>query len=322
MNDTLPQPSKETYNKKWVEFKNFIGEKPTPEEADYIQYFDNLHTEKKFKASTIWCTYSMLNAVHQREFGEKLQAYPRVTQLLKSYNLTYERKVASVFNKKAVEDYLSLTENTPFVLLRKAIIVTALSGGFRTAEVRDLSFDNLVQKGDTYEVTLQRKKQNGEKKISMFIIPSSLASHITNYLVALSAAIGGVSGALFKGTPISKLTKMSKFVNQPMVKDVAKKIVLENPEAYTGHCFRRTSATMAADGGATPQQMQRAFGWKSVATAQKYVEESESGALAMASIFTKTVTNNNATVVGDGQGTSTKTYNIHGAGENSTYNFY
>jgi outer membrane protein assembly factor BamD (BamD/ComL family) len=99
LNDTLPEPSKETYNKKWVEFNNFIGEKPKPEEADYIQYFDNLHTEKKLKALTIWCTYSMLNAVHQRELGEKLQAYPRVTQLLKSYNSTYERKVVSVFNK-------------------------------------------------------------------------------------------------------------------------------------------------------------------------------------------------------------------------------
>lgn len=36
LSDTLPNASRETYNKKWRDFK-----------ADYLQYFDNLHTEKK-----------------------------------------------------------------------------------------------------------------------------------------------------------------------------------------------------------------------------------------------------------------------------------
>ena len=212
--------------------------------------------------------------------------------------------MASVFDKKEIEDYLNLPENTPFVLLRKAIIVISLSGGLRTSELRELDLADIVQKGDVYEVNLQRKKQHGEKKKSMFIIPSSLASHVTNYLLALSATLGDVAGPLIKGTPVCKTTKTSKFVKQPMGKnllygigkDVATKLVLENPESYTGHCFRRTSATMAADGGATAQQMQRACGWKSVRTAQKYVEESGTGAREMASIFTKTITSTNATL--------------------------
>ena len=47
---------------------------------------------------------------------------------------------------------------------------------------------------------------------------------------------------------------------------------------------------MAADGGATAQQMQRAFSWKSVGTAQKYIDESEVGAKAMASIYNSNIT--------------------------------
>ena len=82
LNDTLPGPSRDLYNKKWQEFKHFVGEKSKPEEGDYLQYFYHLHTEKKFKASTLWSTYYMLNSIHQREFGEKLQMFPRVTQLL------------------------------------------------------------------------------------------------------------------------------------------------------------------------------------------------------------------------------------------------
>ena len=256
LNDTLPGPSRDLYNKKWQEFKHFVGEKSKPEEGDYLQYFDHLHTEKKFKASTLWSTYSMLNSIHQREFGEKLQMFPRVTQLLKSYNAEYERKVASVFDKKSVDEYLSLTENTPYILVRKAVIAISLSGGLRTAELRELSFSDVVKKGDIYEVTLERKKQNGEKKRSMFVIPSSLAVHVTNYFLAVSAALGDVSGPPIKGTPICKSTKMSKIVNQHMGKNmlysigknVATRLGIENPDSYTGHCFRRTSATMAADG--------------------------------------------------------------------------
>ena len=106
----------------------------------------------------------MLNAIHQREYGERLQSYPRITQLLKSYGATYERNVASVFQKKDIENYLSLSENTPFVLVRKAIIAISLSGGLRCAEIRELSFENIKEKGDVYEVTFVRKKQSGEKK--------------------------------------------------------------------------------------------------------------------------------------------------------------
>ena len=216
----------------------------------------------------------------------------------------------------------------------------ALCGGLRTAELRELNFESVVKKGDVYDVTLIRKKQRGEKKTSTFIVPSSLAEHVTNYFVAVTAALGeeNRTGHFIKGTPVSKSKpKTCRLVNQPMGvntlygigKDVAIKLGLENPETYTGHCFRRTAATMAADGGATPQQLQRAFGWQSISTAQRYVEESQSGARAMASILTKTLTTSstsNATVVQHQQdgpsGVTTKTYNIQGNGENSTFYFY
>ena len=43
LNDTLPQESKEAYQKAWDKFLAFVGEKQKPEENDYLQYFDHLH---------------------------------------------------------------------------------------------------------------------------------------------------------------------------------------------------------------------------------------------------------------------------------------
>ena len=75
-------------------------------------------------------------------------------------------------------------------------------------EIREVEFDNLVEIDDGYEVTLLRKKQQGEKTVSTFIVPPTLAKHVTNYIVALKHVIGeNVSGPLIKGVP------KSRFVN-------------------------------------------------------------------------------------------------------------
>ena len=47
---------------------------------------------------------------------------------------------------------MNLPDNSPHVLLRKAINVIALSGGLRTAEVRCLSFGDVVKKGNKIEM--------------------------------------------------------------------------------------------------------------------------------------------------------------------------
>ena len=47
------------------------------------------------------------------------------------------------------------------------------------------------------------------------------------------------------------------------------------PGHYTGHAFRRSSATAAAEGGASLLQMQTHFGWRSSSMPQRYVDGSE-----------------------------------------------
>ena len=330
LNETIPKNSKELYVKRWLDFMDFMGAPSRrPNEDDYLQYFDFLHNEKK--ASSIWSIYSSLNSIHQREFGEKLQVYPRVTQLLKTYNSTYKRKVASVFEGHHIDTFFQMELITAYWVVRKAVVAVAICGGLRCAEVRDIEFSDVIQKENEYEILVVRKKQRGEVKKSKFIVPQPFYLHLATYLSAVRGALGDdVSGPLIKGAP--KLT----FVNQAMGKnylsnigkDVALVLNLEEPERYTGHCFRRTAATMAADGGATTQQLQKAFGWTSTHTAQRYVDESSAGARSMATIISNTVQKNTTISSsssgrdGGEQGTSgTKIYHIHASGENNVYHF-
>lgn len=59
-----------------------------------------------------------------------------------------------------------------------------------------------------------------------------------------------------------------------MPANVAEYLGLPNPELYTGHCFRRTSATLVADAGADLVTLKRLGGWGSSAVAESYIEDS------------------------------------------------
>ena len=60
-------------------------------------------------------------------------------------------------------------------------------------------------------------------------------------------------------------------------KKIASFLGLTNSEMYTGHCFRRTSASLSANAGVDVSVLKRNEGWKSNSIAEKYVEESFEG---------------------------------------------
>lgn len=56
--------------------------------------------------------------------------------------------------------------------------------------------------------------------------------------------------------------------------DIAKFLKLEQPHLYTGHCFRRSSASILSDAGADFAAIKRHGGWRSTAVAEGYIENS------------------------------------------------
>lgn len=60
-----------------------------------------------------------------------------------------------------------------------------------------------------------------------------------------------------------------------MPKKVAKFLGLDEPNKYTGHAWRRTSATLLVEGGADMATLKRHGGWRSDTVAEGYVESSK-----------------------------------------------
>ncbi|KAH0812075.1 hypothetical protein GEV33_010716 [Tenebrio molitor] len=54
---------------------------------------------------------------------------------------------------------------------------------------------------------------------------------------------------------------------------IAAYLKLEDPKTYTGHCFRRSSATLLAAGGGDLVSLKRHGGWRSSTVAEGYIED-------------------------------------------------
>lgn len=59
-----------------------------------------------------------------------------------------------------------------------------------------------------------------------------------------------------------------------MPKKITAFLKKENPDSYSGHSFRRTSATLLIDAGADITELKRHGHWKSTSVAEGYLGES------------------------------------------------
>lgn len=80
---------------------------------------------------------------------------------------------------------------------------------------------------------------------------------------------------------------------------IASFLHLSEPLLYTGHCFRRTSATLFANSGGSKENLKRHGGWKSDTIAESYVEESILNKTKIAKTVLGEIQNNNIVINND-----------------------
>ena len=81
-----------------------------------------------------------------------------------------------------------------------------------------------------------------------------------------------------------------------MSKQITTYLNLENPQEYTGHCFRRTSATTLVNSGADITTLKRHLGWKSSQVAEGYIDNSLQNRLNVANQLVSSITGSNSSV--------------------------
>lgn len=88
-----------------------------------------------------------------------------------------------------------------------------------------------------------------------------------------------------------KCTRQAVGINKfgRMATEIASFLKLPNPSEYTGHCFRRSSATILVNAGEDLLSLKRHGGWRSSGVAEGYVDDSIANKLKIANKITKSV---------------------------------
>ena len=286
----IKEKSRNAYVKSWEEFKTYLAghdfEECHPGEEDIISFFNHLRNEKKMALSSIWTIYSYINSVMKRKYGWKLQSLPRITMTIKGYEEDTKLK-AAIFEEEDLRRFFEMKLDSGYWIVRRAIAITAYFGGLRMVECMDLALEKIIRGPEGFTINHTRAKQRSDKMSTKFIVPQEggYADLLASYLDLVKDQLYHYSGKVwYTGKKTENLASqaMGKNSVSKIPHEIAALLKLADPSKYTFHSFRRTSATRAADAGATSEQLVDFYGWKNSSMCKEYISSSKPAILGMA----------------------------------------
>ena len=186
--------------------------------------------------------------------------------------------------------------DTAYWEMRQAIAITAYFGGLRVAECMDLALEKIIRGPEGFTITHTRAKQRSDKRSTKFLVPQvgGYADLLAVYLDKVKNQLDRYKGRMWytgRKTDILTTQCMGKNSVSKVPHEIAALLNLPDPSKYTFHSFRRTSATRAADAGATSEQLVDFFGWRNTSMCQEYISSSRPAILGMANRLSGTGVN-------------------------------
>ncbi|XP_026321650.1 uncharacterized protein LOC113231544 [Hyposmocoma kahamanoa] len=234
----------------------------------FLAYFNEL--ANRFKPSSLWCIYSMLKTTVKNKNNIDIKNYSNLTAFLKRRSDGYVARKSKVLSPTDVEKFLKEAPDYQY-LATKVAMIFGVTGACRRQELSEVTAKDVETHGQMLLIKINNTKNK---------VPRSFAIHGPFYdIVKKYEALRtdkAKSDRFFqnyqKGRCVAQPIDINKFGAMP--KEIAKFLNLPDPDLYTGHSFRRTSATLLADSGADLLTLKRHGGWRSSTVAESYVEDS------------------------------------------------
>lgn len=270
----LPQKSKEVYDMEYQKLLNWMQENYVKDvnETVLLGYFGDL--AKTFAPSSLWSKYSMVKKTLIVNKNINIANYYKLMEYLKQTSKGYKAKKSKILSREDVLKFIYKAPNETF-LMKKVALIFGIFGGCRRQELVNMLVTHVEDRKSVFVVNVPETKT--DKKRIFTIIDESEMNSLKLIRDYMSLRPRGCSEKRLFLTyrqgrctvqPVGKNT----FGKIPSI--IAKYLGLSDPEKYTGHCMRRTSATLLAEAGASMTTLKRHGGWKSTSVAEGYLEDS------------------------------------------------
>lgn len=296
----LPEKSREKYIKAYNLFNAWIHSKgaKTFSETIMLSYFIEL--SKTRQSSTLWSIFSMLKATIKTKNDIHIEKYSKLLAFLKKNSSGHKPKKSKIFTHTNIEQFLNEAPDSEFLATKvsilldfqfelkvctycrsckkcssialQVVLIIGISGACRANELMCLTTKNIEKHSEKLLlVNLTNTTTNIDRN---FVIRDEYVKIVEKYQALRPA-----------NTPIDRFFlqyRNGKCYRQPMgstkigglPREIATFLGLEDPKQYTGHCFRRTSATLLSDSGADLTTLKRHSGCKSSIETEGHIQDS------------------------------------------------
>ena len=268
--DLLPDKSGDRYKSAFDLLKSWLISKDTSSYAEpvLLAYFHEL--SQTLAPTTLWSRFSMIKSMLKLNDKIDIGKYSRLIAFLKKCSVGFESKKSSVFTGDEIRRFFGEAPDDIY-LSYKVIAIFGICGACRSDELTKILVEHVKDHDGVYIVSIPDTKTHISR---VFTIGSNFYPIVQKYINMRPAH--APTKRFFLGYINGKVTiqHMGKNKITSISKDIARFLGLPDPDSYTGHCFRRTSATLLVDGGADLLTLKRHGGWKSDKVAEGYVQDS------------------------------------------------
>ncbi|KAJ8968472.1 hypothetical protein NQ317_009227, partial [Molorchus minor] len=268
ISNLLPTKSRSLYDIAYNRFKKWCAEKnfQVYSENVLLAYFSE--NAKNYKSSTLWAQYSMVKSCLIIYDNIDISKFPKLIAFLKRTGDGYQAKKSKILTKSEIDRFLSSADDKEFLMIKVGLIL-GIAGACRTDELVNLTVDDIEDVGSSLILKFQTLRQRFHESLwlPMWEICLNCFENTCPFVLPTSS-ISAFFCTTKQENPVGK-NAMGKI---PSV--VASYLKLPDVACYTGHCLRRSSATLLADAGVDITTIKRHAGWKSTTVAEGYVENS------------------------------------------------
>ncbi|KAK5647881.1 hypothetical protein RI129_002773 [Pyrocoelia pectoralis] len=268
----LPAKSKKLYEGAHKKFIDWQAQKKCSSFSERVMLAYFLEVSKNMKPSTVWSHYSMVKTTLNIYNDTDISKYLKLKAFLKQNSKGYKSKKSLIFSKADVNTFLSEASDETH-LLTKVILIFGIEGACRAQELSQLMADDVIQSKESITIKIKETKNNVERQ---FVVLGNYLQYCVKYigLRPSTTSDNHFFYAYRNGKCVNQVVGKNTFYKIPEL--VATYLGLENPKLFTGHTFRRSSATILVESGGDLLTLKKHGGWKSSAIAESYVDESAS----------------------------------------------
>ncbi|KAJ8921818.1 hypothetical protein NQ315_004026 [Exocentrus adspersus] len=271
MDGILPKKSRKIYEAQYDTFVKWCCQRKLENVNE-----DVLLKSKTLSSSTLWAHYSMLKTMLNVKRNIDVSKFYKLSAFLKRKSEGYKPKNAKVLTLDQIDKFLLEVPDKDFLMIKVALIF-GVAGACRGKELHQLTISDVTDMDHALLVNVRNTKNNVDRN---FIINNSNKNGIDlievcrKYMALRKPET--THSRFFVRYEKSQCTvqAIGKNTFGKIPQKVAEYLNLPNSTLYTGHCFRRTSASLLADSGASIDVWKRHGGWKSASVAEGYIENS------------------------------------------------